>query len=116
MNFVEAPAGYRCGIYSDPNYVVHRWNVPFVEVYFSSTRKGGSMFCHLASDKTGLRLLKDAISEYTEYLFTRYPWCTMVIATVNRKSLARLLEKCGFERIKPIGSGYVYVRLKEWVL
>jgi hypothetical protein len=115
VNFVEASTGYREGIYADENYRVYKWDRPDCAVYFSSTQKGEAIYCHLASDRAGLRHLKTAIADYERFLFDQFPWCRMIIVTISRPSIMRLVDKCGFKFAGTIGTGRLYVRLKAWV-
>lgn len=87
------------GLPTDANHYVYRWLEPECKVLFSATRQGEAMSIHLASDKKGLRRLKQALNEFCEYVFKVFSWCKMIIGKVNRRSIANLVVKCGFSEV-----------------
>lgn len=101
------------GLYVDPNYLVFRWHGPG-KVLFSVARRGNAASCHFSSDKNGLRYIKTAISQFVDFVFWLYDWCTMVLAQVERPSVGRLISKVGFMPVAEAGDKTVYVRHKSW--
>lgn len=84
------------GLPTNDNHLVFKWNVEGCKILFSAARQGNGMSCHFASDKRGLRRLREAIIAFTNYIFEHYDWCEMIIAKVTLPSVARLLPKLGF--------------------
>lgn len=89
--------GDTMGLLHDENYRIYRWTRRDCKVLFSVTRKGKAANCHVASDKAGLRMLKQAINEFTRFIFQTYPWCDMILAQAKKDSVIRILLKLGFE-------------------
>jgi hypothetical protein len=98
-------------VYSTDDYIVHKWSDG--GVHFSATSRGSAIQCHLHSEKNSVRKLKSAIEDYEKFIFCKYDFCKMIIVTVNLRSIMKLLERCGFERIHDT---FIYVRLRQWVL
>ncbi len=107
----EPYSGDLLGLYVDENYRVFRWNGPG-KVLFSVSRRGNAASCHFASDKEGLRHLKQAIDDFVLFVFCLFDWCTMVIAQVQRDSVGRLIEKVGFLPVTVVDDITVYMRVK----
>ena len=72
------------------------------------------MSCHLASDRSGVKLLKQAVNEFADFLFDEFPWCKMIFAKPNKSSLERLLLKTGFKKVYTFDDCEVYARSKSW--
>ena len=92
----EPYAGDLMGLASDENYLVFRWRNKDCKILFSVSRRGDAASCHFASDKAGLRLVKQAIDEFTQFVFFLFDWCTMVLAFVGVDSVGRILKKCSY--------------------
>ena len=102
--------GNDLGVYHDDNYRM-------VECYeghivFSFAKKGNAMTAHLASDKIGLRNIKQAIDSFCQWLFKEYEWCKMIFAVINknRKSVMRIVKKCDFDYLIDDNRHSVYAR------
>ena len=81
-------------------------------VLFSMTKLGESLSCHFASDKAGLRHIKQAINEFCEWAFNVFKWCKMIIATVKIPSVARVVKKCGFSMFGTAAELDCYMRIR----
>jgi len=110
VNF-EPYDGDLMGLYVDENHWVIKWSVPGT-ILFSFSRRGDAISAHFASDKQGLRHLKQAIDDFVHHVFWAFDWCTMVLAQVKRRSVARLIEKCNFVPVAIAGEYTVYMRHK----
>lgn len=103
------------GLCANQNHLVFEWRPPSGSVgriLFSVARKGAAAVCHFASDKLGLRYVKAAADEFVQFVFWLFPWCKMVLACVNKASVARLIQKIGFLWVADDDHGSVYA----WVL
>lgn len=105
-------SGYLQGLYVDDNHLVFRWNGPG-KILFSVSRRGDAASCHFASDKKGLRHLKQAIDDFVLFVFWLFDWCTMVIAQVIPASVGRLIEKVGFTPFSEIDGYTIYMRQRD---
>ena len=83
------------GLKVDNNYLVFKVNDPDCKILLAVTRKGNSLFMHFASDKKGLPKLKTYMPEFEKFLFDKYKWCEFVMASIHRKSIARLAKQLG---------------------
>lgn len=70
------------------------------------------MTAHIASDKYGLRRVKEAINQFCDWLFRVYEWCEMIFAVTSKASVKRLAERCGFELVAKDKSNDIYVRYR----
>lgn len=102
------------GLSADDNHLVFRWVEIDCKILFSIARLGNGASCHFASDKAGLKKLKQAINEFCNYCFLLFDWCTMILAKVKRESVCRLIEKCGFEKLITSNGYTAYTRCKSW--
>ena len=75
------------------------WLEPNCKILFSVTQQGKDANCHFCSDKAGLRKLEQAINEWCEFCFNLFPWCKMIIGIIEKSSIRKLAEKCGFQCI-----------------
>ena len=114
MRFYEY-SGDLIGLPTNEYHLNFRWNEKDCKILFSICRKGNALSCHFASDKAGLRRIKQAIDEFCEFLFRKFDWCTMVLAKVNIDSVGRLIKKCGFEEVLISNGHTAYQRSKSWV-
>lgn len=106
--------GYLMGLPTDENHLVFRW-IGEGKVLFSVAQKGLAASCHFASDKKGLRHLKQACDEFVTFVFFLFDWCKMVIAQVERPNVGKMIEKIGFSRIARTPKGLIYVRYKDGI-
>jgi len=95
------------------NHLNFRWNNPDCKILFSATQQGNAVVGHFTSDKAGLRKLKQALNEYCEFIFDIFD-CEMVIGVIERRSVVKLAEECGFILLRSFGKQKVYVRRKQW--
>lgn len=94
-------------------HVHYKWDREDCNILFSATQQGRAMSCHVASDKEGLRKLKQAINEFCEFVFGRYTWCKMILAKVdkvNKASIKRILLKVDFEQLLETEDMIVLIR------
>ena len=105
-------SGCDFGVLRSDNHAVCEWRGKG-RVVFSFAQKGKGMDCHFATDSKGLREVKQAISDFVEWVFNRFEWCTMIFAAVIPPSVERIVRKCGFEYLVPgKQESRIYVRLK----
>ena len=57
------------GLEANENYLVFRWMNSDCKILFSVSRRGDAASCHFASDPKGLRLVKQAIDDFTDFVF-----------------------------------------------
>lgn len=100
------------GLYVDENHHVIKWTGPGT-ILFSLSRRGNAISAHFASDKQGLRHLKQAIEDCFHHVVWAFDWCTMVLAQVKSPSVGRLVEKCDFVPIATAGEYTIYMRQKD---
>ena len=74
------------------------------------TQQGNALSIHFAANKDGLRYIKRAINDFCEWAFIAFDWCDVILGKVNRKSVMRLIIKCGFEQIAIGKNSEVYAR------
>lgn len=98
------------GLHVDENHMVFRCNCCPGKILFSVSRRGNAASCHFASDKAGLRYIKEAIERWCDFAFWLFDWCRMILAQVERPSVGRLIEKVGFEPVEKVGEFTVYAR------
>ena len=99
------------GLHVDQNHLVFRWNGPG-KILFSVSRRGDAASCHFASDKAGLRHIKEAIIRWCIFAFWLFDWCQMILAQVSRPSVGRMIQKVGFDPVTQAGSLTIYARCK----
>lgn len=87
-----------------------KWLEPDCKIIFSSTQRGKAAICHFTSDKAGLKKLEQAINEWCEFCFDLFPWCKMVVGIIERLSVAKLAEKCGFKCVASFGNKKIFIR------
>jgi hypothetical protein len=95
---------------TSPNHLHFRWISMKCNIIFSVTRQGNGAVSHFTSDKKGLRYLKQALNDWCEFCFWLFDWCTMVIGIIEKISVSKLAEKCGFEHIATIEDKLIYIR------
>jgi hypothetical protein len=98
------------GLPTDDKHLVVRWMKPNCKILVSIARKGNSASVHFASDKAGLRHLRQGIEEL--HLFCMgLGWCESIRAAVSVPSVARMIQRCGFTPKEYNKEHTVYVRV-----
>ena len=110
----EPYQGDLMGLTTNDNHLVFRWVGPG-KILFSVSRRGNAASCHFASDRTGLRHLKQAIDDFVLFVFWLFDWCIMVLAQVSKPSVGRVIEKCGFSAVADCKEGTIYMRPKDGI-
>ena len=105
-------SGDLIGLPTSDNHLSFRWIEPSCKILFSVCRQGNAASCHLATDKKGLRKLKQAINEYCDFVFWLFDWCKMIIGKVEKDSIGRILKKCSFKLLGNSGKVTIYVRAR----
>lgn len=100
------------GLAVTPNHLVFRWNVDHCTILFSITQQGQSANCHFASNKQGLRYIKEAVDQFVRFVFSHWDSCRMVIANVKRPSVERVVKKCGFLWVAEVSDMNIYARAR----
>jgi len=101
----------RLGLLCNENYLAVKWLEG--PIYFSFCERGNAIMMHFAAGKKGLRHVKKAYKEFIEWIFDSFDWCKMVMAYVEKKrSLERLVRKCGGKFLLEINGYNVYMRLR----
>ena len=98
------------GLPTNENHRVYRWDRDDCKVLFSVTRRGCAAVGHFASDKRGLRHLKDAINQFTALCMVDFDWCKMVISLNERESIRKLLKRIGFVPVADYGHYNIMMR------
>lgn len=104
-------SGNDLGVCHDDNHRMVEWRGDG-RIVFSYAQKGKAMTAHFAAEKSALRQVKRAINEFCEWVFNEYPWCKMIMANVNARSVVRLINKCGFRPILNCSEGTILARSK----
>lgn len=101
------------GIVRNDSHMIFEWLGG--KVLFSATRLGGSMSCHFATGKRELRKVKHAMSEFIQFIFYAFEWCTMVITMLpdGNDSIARVIKKVGFTKFCEYEKGSGYMRCRN---
>lgn len=81
----------------EPDHQIWKWMEG--DVYVSMTRRENAVFCHFAAKPSALRHLREATTEFVELVFELMPWCQVVMGSITKDSVAKLMEKCGFEHV-----------------
>lgn len=103
--------GSDLGIARNNNYLLTEWNGEG-RIVFSYAQRGGAMMAHIASDKKGLRNIKQAITDFCRFIFINYKFCTMIMAVVGTPSIERLIQKCEFKYFMDEQEYSLYVRVR----
>jgi hypothetical protein len=96
------------GIARDGKHIVVETESP--RVVFSFTRYGNAISAHFAADKAGLRELRWKIEEFCTWAFAAMPWCRMIIGNVKKRSVEKMLGRCGFQKLMDNGCNRILVR------
>tara|TARA_Y100000310_G_scaffold240718_1_gene244594 strand:- start:238 stop:570 length:333 start_codon:yes stop_codon:yes gene_type:complete len=105
-------SGDLMGLTTNDNYINFRWNKKDCKVLFSVCKRGDAANCHIASDKRGLRHLKQACNDFFDFVMSEFKWCKHVIVAVTKKSVCRMIEKIGFELLGSADDSFLYIRVK----
>ena len=102
-------SGDLIGLPTDRNHLNFRWSESDCKVLFSVSRQGNGASCHFASDKRGVKKVRQAINEFCEFVFDIFPWCEMIIAKMAKR-IVKIVRECGFEKLTEVGEVQVYIR------
>lgn len=84
------------------------------DCWFSYTRKGDSIQFHVFTNKP--KQLSACCELLINWLFYTYPWCKMLIVTLNKRSLEKLALKHNFEVVSRNGDCVFLARKRSWDL
>lgn len=102
------------GLHVDQNYFVFRWNNDDCKILVSMAKIGDAVNVHFASDKKGLRKIREAAVDLFEFVPFLFDWCKMIIAVVKPVSVCRLVASLGFWLVGCNGTYKVYgVKVNE---
>lgn len=93
----------------------NHWCVEYLgarRILFSFAKKGYALSCHFASDKEGLRYVKQAINDFCEWAFWAFGWCRQILANIEKPSVERVVKRCQFSFLAACEKGVIYVRLR----
>jgi hypothetical protein len=104
------PAAPKHGVFFNECY----WCVQYQdkEIYFTFAQRGKAMAAHFSASREDLRLIKPAIEAFISWIFAEYPWCRMILATIKKPSVKRLVERVGFEHVTDSEGKSVYMRAR----
>lgn len=103
--------GYLMGLPVNEHHLVFRWNIAG-KVLFSVCRKGNAVSVHFASDRIGLRHLRQAFNECRDFLFDLFPWCELILVHIGPKSIQKVVLEIGFIHLASTELGNVFVRYR----
>lgn len=109
-------SGDLIGLPTNENHLNFRWTEPDCKVLFSITRHGNGASCHVASDKSGMKKINNAIKSFCEFVFKTFEWCRMIISIIRIKKIRKIVRDCGFAWILSNRKQAVYIRRREWVI
>lgn len=95
------------GVYMDENYIAVRH---ISGVCFSFAKRKTAINAHFSASGPGLRKVKEAIEDFCQWAFKSMPWLTAILATIEKPSVARLVEKCAFVYSLDSGKYKIYMR------
>mgnify|MGYP001826481209 CR=1 FL=1 len=81
-------------------------------VVFSYTWHGKAIMMHMAADKQGLRHFRRALEYFCNWVFNHYK-PKMILGGIERDSVARVAEKCGFIHIANSDDTKIYMRINN---
>lgn len=101
------------GVAMSSNNIAVLWDGPG-RIILSFAQRGASISAHFASNKEGLRHIKQAINDFCEWIFSICEWCMMILAVIkrNRPSVVRLIRKLHFFHVVTINEHIIYARVK----
>lgn len=113
----EPFAGDLMGLPTNENHLVIKWiTEKDCKILFSLVQHGKAISGHFASDKKGLRFLKEAIKEFCEFVFSDNH-IEVILAKVIKPSVGRFISQCGFEKVFTDDNNVeVYARYRTWAL
>jgi len=100
------------GLRTNENYLNFRWLLKDTLMLASITQQGNAAVCHFYSDKRGLKYLKQAVSEWCEYVFKTCDWCKMMLGVVEKPSVEKLMKSCGFRKVAYTKNKALYMKEK----
>lgn len=112
MRYFKSYNGDLMDLPVNENHLVFRWDHPECKILFSGTQQGNAISAHLASDKRGLRYLKEAIHDWSTFCFWLFDSCDTVIAKITKPSIERVAKKCGYKFLVNIKDTNVYIKCK----
>ena len=97
-------------IYFDKNY----WCVQYKDkqIFFTFSQRGKAISAHFSASRKDLREIRGAIENFINWIYTIYPWCEMIMATITKPSVKRLVERIGFDHVCDAEGKSVYVRAR----
>ena len=95
------------GIPCDDDHLFFSWKG---KVFFSATRRGGFLDCHVAAKGVNKLLLREAINQFCQFAFSTYAWCKAVTACVKLKSVKNLCLNCGFVKVMDLNECEVMMK------
>lgn len=87
------------GLDTGKEYLNYIYTDPGCKILFSITRKGNAAYCHMASNKKGLRKVTEAITAFCDFVFYTFPWCEFIMTETKRRSIARVFERIGAKKV-----------------
>lgn len=106
---IRALNGTDLGVVRNENHAVCEWKGDG-RVVFSFCCHGNAISAHFAAEKAALRKLSVAIESFCDWIFNHFRWCELIMANVERRSVKKLIERCGFEFLKEGSESSVYMR------
>jgi hypothetical protein len=100
------------GLSVNEHYLIFRWIEPDCKVLFSVCRLGDAANIHLASDKKGLRKLRQASNDFCEFVFWLFDWAKMILCKITVKSVEKIAKDCGFVQIAKRNNVTVFMRCR----
>ena len=105
--------GSDLGVARTEDYMVLEWSDGAHRVVFSFCQQGeGGVDAHFAAERGSLRFVKPAIMDFIKWAFWALPWSEVILAKVEKASVARVVEKCGFDLLCKVPEGAVYTRVR----
>ncbi|MBC2659748.1 hypothetical protein H7A76_30310 [Pseudomonas sp. MSSRFD41] len=95
----------------EPDHQIWKWLEG--DVYVSMTRRENAIFCHFSAKHAALRKLRAATNEFVDLVFGLMPWCEVVMGSIELRSVAKVMEKCGFEHVVSHEHLKVYARFRK---
>ena len=93
------------------NYLVFEWMEGDARILYSITQQGKGINVHFASNRPGLRYLKEVSKDFTRFVFEKFTWCRMMFALVQMSVAEKIAKYCGFRfmMIKKVEDEYIKV-------
>ena len=106
----EIYRGDLIGLPTNENHLVYKWKNPGCKVLFSMTRCGNAASIHIAADEKGVFRIRTALNQFSDFIFSGYPWCEMILGKIQNKKLGYIVERCGFKKIVKTKDTTAYMR------